>query len=94
MNQEDELPGGAPTDAVAVDSFQVQASGQEPELRNGARWCGIGIGNRLSSPRGQSSRASSFAYVRAVPYLLRLLSGDTLAAGREPSLAACDAVPS
>lgn len=43
MNQEeDELPGGASVDAVAVDSFQVQASGQEAS--SGTMLDGVGLG--------------------------------------------------
>lgn len=35
--------------------FRFRPARPRGELRNGARWCGIGIGNRLSSLCGQSS---------------------------------------
>jgi len=92
MNQEeDELPGGATADAVAaaVDSFQVQASGQEAS--SGTVLVGVGLGlatGFLARAGSLAVRPASLMCV-AVPYLLRLFFGDTrhtLAAGREPSL--------
>lgn len=94
MNQEeDELPGGAPVDAVAVDSFQVQASGQEAS--SGTVLDGVGLG----LVTGFLARADSLAVRPAslMCVLFPTFSDDTrrtLAAGREPSLVACDAIPS
>ncbi|KYQ60157.1 hypothetical protein ALC60_00563 [Trachymyrmex zeteki] len=69
MNQEeDELPGGADAVAAAVDSFQVQASGQEANSDcSGTVLVGVGLG--LAT--GFLARAGSLA-VRPASLILRV----------------------
>lgn len=77
MNQEeDELPGGADAVAAAVDSFQVQASGQEANSDcSGTVLVGVGLGlatGFLARAGSLAVRPASLMCV-AVPYLLRLI---------------------